>query len=160
MRRLLILITLSLLAALVIPSVASAEPEQLHYDLSQDLSGVEINPCNGEPIAVEGFINERGHAVIDDDPGASIIHFNAHATLHLMGVGLVSGERYVVHIVDTRNTNISENGADVDMNRYVIKYEAQGNDVPDFYGALNSRIVIGPDGEPRLVVHSEPAECR
>ena len=77
--------------ALVGASVAAADGAQ-----QQDFpfNGLLFNPCNGEQVAAEGVF----HNVVRVDSDASGgNHVLIHQNVHLSGVGLTTGDRYVLN---------------------------------------------------------------
>jgi hypothetical protein len=128
--------------ALTIPSVAAAAGAQ-QFDIP--FSGVGLNPCSGEEVAIEGVFHDVVRAGVGAEDAAGGSHFVIHQNVHLSGVGLTTGARYELDN-STNVSGYSSTGTTEVTTVQPFTFVGQGT-VPNFTFFVHQHITITPSGD-------------
>jgi hypothetical protein len=126
--------------------VAAASQADVVTNTTVPVSGVTMNPCNGEDVAFTGAL----HDVLRENVAADgSTHFGVHANFRAHGVGATTGAQYEVLVSenDADNEGVIAGGQGAAEETLVVTAEfvAQG-DVPNFTVEAVEHITIAPDG--------------
>jgi hypothetical protein len=128
--RLWLAILLVLTVAVVLPSISSAGAQSERVAVS--FVTADICGAGGEPIAVDGVMH-LVHTFTSPADGVSFEEQIAQA--HLVGVGLVSGDRYIFNATAHIIGNYVPNGTSISMetDQSVRVHAGESTPLDDFY---------------------------
>jgi len=141
-------------SALTAPGTMSFQAVQSASAPAPFSSGL-VNPCNGEFVDVEGWIQLRFVTRTDANGGS---HTVGRILEHGNGTGAVTGAAYVFSAdsIITANAEAIQSGT---AQIVVIRLLGQGQ-VPNFLGLQVLHFVVNPNGDLVGVVDDFRGECR
>jgi hypothetical protein len=146
------LLTLALLAK---PAQAQTQRERVPVEFDF------LNPCTGETILFRGTVQVFFEEKQDANGGS---HFQVHAHLHGQGVGLTSGDKYVLNETQNNHQNFrvpSESGAANFHITQSLRVIRQGQDMlgDDFQSEFLLHLTINANGDVTADVVRTESQC-
>jgi hypothetical protein len=154
-----VLLTLALLAK---PTQAQAETDTVHERIP--VAEIVANECTGEPIFLEGTLRSDIH--ITQDPGGTF-HVIIRQTFAAQGVGITSGDQYVLHNVNNVFTKVEVMEPDevepvVFTTRNTLRFIRQGSATPedDLLADVFVHFTVNANGETTVDIGTFEFKCR